>query len=464
MAVGERRRVSPNQARFDCIPVARNHSKMVNEQKLFEFPSYSCKLKRFRHNAILSTDFQKFELHSQRVHSSPMKKPLRIYRSSSNGTRLMDTRLSKTTSDNLDYYHVVVEETELEKATRERLMREVRQQNWIENEDRSDACERPVSSLSLPPRQKDSANLVEDNPWKRSSAISLTEAERHHRRGMHVDRGQFSKAFCDVLGPTLCADCTKSQMQLFDEDEHCRAFPNICVSPYALCVLQESEQDATRSMHNEWNPFAPSRNSRASPANTAKGSKTRPNSHIDERSSYRESTQSATFCNKSTLHFDPSGLEVRAATPCSSRCRSPRKSSISRYLESRNKELHELEDGRRHCNERNTDSQSPGQVQINPSVHFTGPSTNTQDNLDAENYLKNTAPSACSAPAILKRSRAVHKSAPVIEKTGKLSELPYWKFLIPEPPKMEVERMNVSMYTPKEIPGIKVFDEAFFDI
>lgn len=39
-----------------------------------------------------------------------------------------------------------------------------------------------------------------------------------------------------------------------------------------------------------------------------------------------------------------------------------------------------------------------------------------------------------------------------------------WKLLSPTPPRIEVSQMNVSMYTPKELPGIKIFDESFFVI
>lgn len=39
-----------------------------------------------------------------------------------------------------------------------------------------------------------------------------------------------------------------------------------------------------------------------------------------------------------------------------------------------------------------------------------------------------------------------------------------WKLLAPTPPQIEVSQMNVSMYTPKELPGIKIFDESLFVI
>ena len=45
-----------------------------------------------------------------------------------------------------------------------------------------------------------------------------------------------------------------------------------------------------------------------------------------------------------------------------------------------------------------------------------------------------------------------------------VKQIEAWKLLAPTPPQIEVSQMNVSMYTPKELPGIKIFDESFFVI
>lgn len=84
--------------------------------------------------------------------------------------------------------------------------------------------------------------------------------------------------------------------------------------------------------------------------------------------------------------------------------------------------------------------------------------------LDPNCFSKRSVASRSSSRLAVARSRSSMCKTPSIERKGKLREVPYWKFLIPEPPMMEVGRMNVSIYTPKQIPGIKIFDETFFEI
>jgi hypothetical protein len=62
-------------------------------------------------------------------------------------------------------------------------------------------------------------------------------------------------------------------------------------------------------------------------------------------------------------------------------------------------------------------------------------------------------------------SRAnTRKISPMSQEGWSKKQIEAWKLLAPTPPQIEVSQMNVSMYTPKELPGIKIFDESLFVI
>ena len=62
-------------------------------------------------------------------------------------------------------------------------------------------------------------------------------------------------------------------------------------------------------------------------------------------------------------------------------------------------------------------------------------------------------------------SRAsARRVSPMSQEGWSKKQIEAWKLLAPTPPQIEVSQMNVSMYTPKELPGIKIFDESLFVI
>lgn len=447
----------------------RKQNKSKGAKKLSDFQIFS-KLGENKSKADKSThtslfdDYKGTELPRSKS-LSPAEKPSRIRRKSVN-TDALDARLLKKQKENLDYSYVLVEETELEKSARERLMREVKQQNWVESEITSH-YESPSSSPSILQRKNGSVATHHDGTHLKSgSLISFAPRVQYCDRLVHMDKDELSKQFCDVLGPGLCTDCTKSQMQQSVIDEHIRSFPNICVSPYVLCVPQESERDLKTpfSVYKECDPLQRRIPSPVSPSHNLKGLKTRPNSCTDEKTRLHDSKYNNDCVPRGS---SSTPLEVRFCleSPFSSVC-SSRRSSITRYLmESRNEELRTR--GENSDEDGKTDVyRSSRRVRISPVLHSPKADYNdlNADSLEANCFSKrSTAPRSSSRLAVA-RSRISVCKTPSIERTGKLRELPYWKILIPEPPMMEVGRMNVSIYTPNKIPGIKIFDETFFEI
>ena len=59
---------------------------------------------------------------------------------------------------------------------------------------------------------------------------------------------------------------------------------------------------------------------------------------------------------------------------------------------------------------------------------------------------------------------STRKISPMSQEGWSEKQIEAWKLLAPTPPQIEVSQMNVSMYTPKELPGIKIFDESLFVI
>ncbi|KAJ7392329.1 hypothetical protein OS493_011987 [Desmophyllum pertusum] len=139
MAVGEERKFSaPHGIRWFTSQINKNITRKQNKlkkvKKLSEFEAFS-KLgdRKSQTPAGLFADCERIEFLSRSTTRSPVEKPPRIRRKSTN-TDALDTRLLKKHSEKLDYSYFLMEETELEKSTRERLIREVKQQNWVENE------------------------------------------------------------------------------------------------------------------------------------------------------------------------------------------------------------------------------------------------------------------------------------------------------------------------------------------
>lgn len=472
MAVGEGRNSTAHGIRWFSTEVNKNfirkQNKLKKDKKLSEFEAFSKLADRKRETkpkaqAGFFADCYRTEFSGNTIRS-PVEKPPRIRRQSIN-TDAIDTRLLQKQSEKLEYSYVVVEETEFEKSTRERLIREVKQQNWVENEMKAHQ-ESPLSSPSLSQRQNSAATLDGEKHLKSRSLMSFTPRVQYFNHLVHMDKGEFSKQFCDVLGPGLCTNCTKSQMQQFVIDEHTRSFPDICVSPYVLCVPQESERDKTSFLiYKECDPLERRRPSTVSPTHNINGLKTRPNSCSDGKTRVTGSTYDA-HCFLSESSSPALEPQIRIETPISSLC-SSRRSSITRYLlESKNEELCAREGGSDEIVKTDVTSNKP-RVRISPVFH--SPRTDNEDGssnrLDPNCFSKRSAaPRQSSSRLNAARSRGSMCKTPSIERTGKLRELPYWKFLIPEPPMMEVGRMNVSIYTPKQIPGIKIFDETFFDI
>ncbi|XP_020605951.1 uncharacterized protein LOC110044718 [Orbicella faveolata] len=473
MAVGEgRNSTTAHGIRWFSTEVNKNfigkQNRLKKDKKLSEFEAFSKLADRKRETKSQAGFFANYNRteFSRDMIRSPVEKPPRI-RKQSLITDAIDTRLLQKQSEKLEYNYVVVEETELEKSTRERLIREVKQQNWVENEMNAHQ-ESSLSSPSLSQRQNSAATLDGEKHFNSRSLMSFAPRVQYFNHMVHMDKGEFSKQFCDVLGPGLCTLCTKSQMQQFVIDEHTRSFPDICVSPYVLCVPQESERDikTSFSIYKECDPLQRRRPSTVSPTHNINGLKTRPNSCVHVKTRVTGSTFDAhCISNESSTQGLEPHHQFRIETPISSLC-SSRRSSITRNLmDSKSQELCAREEGSDEVVERVVTPNKP-RVRISPELDW--PRTDYKDRksnkLDPNCFSKRSAAPRSSSRLNATRSRSSMCKTPSIERTGKLRELPYWKFLIPEPPMMEVGRMNVSIYTPKQIPGIKIFDETFFDI
>lgn len=368
-------------------------------------------------------------------------------------SRQRDTRLSKGKNEKLDYSYVLMKETDLEKAMRLQFIREVNQQGWVDDRPKTLSRSSLLYPYLLHRKINTTVHDTNSNHCYKPS-VRINPRPQYCNRSMHMNKGEFSKQFCDVLGPGLCADCTKSQMRQFVVDENTQNFPDICVSPYALCTPQESEKRAKASTNREFDPLQRKVPSRTLPTRNKDGLKTRPNSC---------NRGSELFHNRVTFSPDGSSSESpnqQQTTFSSSRC-SSRRSSLSRYLtEYKNSTV--LPTTVSSSNAEDTKN-SVSSIQARISTEETSDDKSGSpergrytDRLD--NNFKTSRRATDSTAKNGKKSRS-------ISRTGKLSELPYYlKFLIPEPPMMEVERMNVSIYTPKKIPGIKIFDESFFDI
>lgn len=59
---------------------------------------------------------------------------------------------------------------------------------------------------------------------------------------------------------------------------------------------------------------------------------------------------------------------------------------------------------------------------------------------------------------------SIRRISPLSQEGWSVKQIEAWRLLAPTPPQIEVSQMNVSIFTPKELPGIKIFDESLFVI
>ena len=437
---------SRKEIRLDCT-VRREASKdqpiyVIQNAVTSSRPVVSCPPKHARERILASAMSQNRSAKSRR-------------RNSSTGARLREHEITAQ-SQKLEYNVVTMKETEKEKNIREKLLEEVKKQNWIRGEEATlhSAYVTPKNKLGLV-RQKytlraeSAERRIKDRP-----RVTFKTSSHFCDRALRLENGDFSKQFCEIFGPGMCTDCTKSRRQHISIEDHIQSYPGVAVSPYVLCVPQEKHEERApktpsavfRNCDVLYRRRSLSRTSRDSP-DDFRSSRARPNSSNDERaisamsdvssSSYPLNDTSARFMEHSWNAFP------RTETPCSS-VLSSRRSSITRNV-------------------------GPA---LPPPLDQHGASP-VDDNFEGKsctagtpkriNRLSPQIENLRDSPSRLSSSRSRLKT-PSIERTGKLREMPYWRFLIPEPPEMEVGRMNVSIFSPKEIPGIKIFDESFFEL
>lgn len=281
---------------------------------------------------------------------------------------------------------------------------------------------------------------------------------RYCSRDIFMNSSGVARHFCDILGPGMCSDCVRTRKQQASIDDFIESFPEISVSPYMLCV--PSDNDSTSKtpsqVYRDCDMFRKRSTSRLSCPDILQGSPTRPNS-----SGFSVSPNSSNWPRSSPTNFTHGSQQRRHNTAPSSISSRPssRRGSFMHYIDSRSEDARHLE----------TFSESESQDQETrtvKSVKITRSRKRGSFQSTVEKQSTAELHQNVFHKAISERTSGNRRSSrtTAIERRGKLSELPYWKFLIPEPPIMEVGRMNVSIYTPKDIPGIKIFDESLFDI
>lgn len=303
--------------------------------------------------------------------------------------------------------------------------------------------------------------------------FSVKSNSRFCDRAIFMKSTDLSKHFCDILGPGMCTDCTRTRKQQASVEDFVENFPEISVSPYMLCV--PSENDVTKPktpthVYKNCDMFRKRSTSRMSSYDIAKNtSPTRPNSSSLYGYPLPSSRTSSPW-PQSPTNFTQGFPQRHLNTPNSLSSRpSSRRSSIARYIDSKSDDCKHLKafsesESSNHGNE----CQENQEVRTIKSVRITTSpkKINTKPTIERQSsdLHQNVFHKAISARTNGGTSGAKSARTMAIERRGKLSELPYWRFLIPEPPVMEVGRMNVSIYTPKDIPGIKIFDDSLFDI
>lgn len=268
---------------------------------------------------------------------------------------------------------------------------------------------------------------------------------RYCDRAIYLKNSGIPRHFCDILGPGMCADCMKARKKQANINDSVESFPDISVSPYQLCVPPENDPRKPKTPSKVYKDcdvlFRKRSMSRSSPNGRTTGSPARPNSSISENTDLRQSFASSPALSSVSEYSrglgTPNSLSVSTPDP------NPRRTSIARYID---KNL----SGEQGVKNRKGTKSAASKTRAKPKLE--------RNHSDLHQNVFHKAISA--------RMRTGGRSSrtPTIERRGKLNEGSYWRFLIPEPPVMEVGRMNVSIYTPKDLPGIKIFDESLFDI
>lgn len=370
--------------------------------------------------------------------------------------RADQSRLTQKKPDNLEYSTIIV----CAKRTRCYEPPFVKRQNWTSAPEnltqtfidiRSEGAVRKITypSVTLDIERKE----LNSSPFCYKTCLGCCSRTKSKN-----DNELLAKEFCNILGPDMCNECFKSRKKMIKEAELTHTHPDVRVSPYALCVAQNKKKAikfaSSSSPKNYRECDTLYRSAKLArpyvPIDNVNGLKTRPNSSneknqvicFDEYSSYLQSPSITLPSCGSPCPCTPD-YRARRMPPKITR-NSARGSSETRLSKSESSDAKDVA-----ANEK--------QEVITDEDDFMAPGVQAVTVRKVEpKPRQNKDTSANSKQGSLKSAR--------IERTGKLSELPYWKFLTPEPPQMGLERMNVSIYTPKSIPGIKIFDESLFEI
>ena len=393
-----------------------------------------------------------------------------------------DSRMSQRNYENLEYITVALSGDG--EQTTVKYSKNVKLQNWLTNEDprpifRGRNSQGNLRKISQPALTVDiDMRALNGSPFYHKACSGYCS-----RAFVENENELFAKEFCDILGPEMCNECFKRRKQMLEAAELTHSHPDISVSPYMLCVAQKAEtvfgvvDSPSPTLHCGYDALY-RRLSVARPTVTTSnvsGLKTRPNSsnetHInwclDDYSPNPPTSPSLTLPSFGSPSPSPdysfgwnsarTARNRRTPSKLSVVSTNSRRASITRFINSRNDGITRTQDIEGSFEENETSEKEAfdeddcmvGAIKGN-IVKSAQPKMQHKSSLE---------PSSSKSKQGSSKSRSAK-----INRTGKLSELPYWKFLIPEPPQMGLERMNVSIYTPKSIPGIKIFDETLFEI
>ena len=296
-----------------------------------------------------------------------------------------------------------------------------------------------------------------------SPFYSRTCSDRCSRAFGKNDRDMLAKEFCTILGPEMCNECLRSWEKTLEDAELTFCHPDVNISPYSLCVPLR-----TKSAINKNNSLTTTIQCGQCDAIYRRFGLVR-SYRIENDAGVMMTRPSSCNSNCSnTFHTLPSHVSPSVTLPSfGSPCSSPdfqARNMASKFLKENSRNLcrtrfnqpekkGQTNDNFKKNNEKNNSQAAEEDADMPPRV--TAVTIRTLDGTKRLQY--NNVMAKSKQKLSIRHSRK-------IERTGKLNELPYWKFLIPEPPQIGLERMNVSIYTPKSIPGIKIFDESLFEI
>ena len=385
--------------------------------------------------------------------SSPSPTLLRNHPSCYSPSRsLLCSRLSQK-PDTFNYEVISVTEEKRENSTEEESHETTELKTSNKVREKNDGFSNLYASLKSK-LVKPKFSLDIETEWRNLDCrellpkFTLKSDSRYCNRALLMKNSDITKHFCDVFGPQMCNDCTKARKKQASVEDFVESFPDITISPFSLCVAQENPDGKVKTLPTAYKDCDPLFRRRTANFRVfswhhdpCRVPATRPNSSVSRES-----------CSLSLEDSSPSLL-----TPTSSRPHS-RPSSLPRHIESINDDIRRLESSEDGMEFRDVQTNKGVKVMAQSAKSRKGPKAICEGH--PSDLQQNVFHKAISA----RTSGARSSRTPAFERRGKLSELPYWKFMIPEPPIMEVGRMNVSIYTPKDIPGIKIFDESLFDI